>query len=207
MLSPIGGLREQHVQFKDCVFSFNGAVTPANLLSYLEKDILSETIGNSFYGERRNITVDRRFGGNPSILNESEWINSLGRNPALLKIEELTPWYEVAQDPQVKENLQSLIQNLTTAADIARIREESEITEERIKRRVLSLQSSIGLLNNDGCQILSARLGPVSNCSRGCTTSIKLQSRTGLLDDRPLLYVRDPITGFVQARLKLADGK
>ncbi|CAF4307283.1 unnamed protein product, partial [Rotaria sordida] len=52
------GMHEQQVLFKDCVFSFNGAIISNNLDDYLKKDILSEILGNNFYADRRKISVD-----------------------------------------------------------------------------------------------------------------------------------------------------
>ncbi|CAF1270163.1 unnamed protein product [Rotaria sordida] len=56
--SVISGMHEQQVLFKDCVFSFNGAIISNNLDDYLKKDILSEILGNNFYADRRKISVD-----------------------------------------------------------------------------------------------------------------------------------------------------
>ncbi|CAF1389957.1 unnamed protein product [Rotaria sordida] len=55
--SVIGGMHEQQVLFKDCVFSFNGAIISDNLDDYLKKDILSEILENNFYADRRRISV------------------------------------------------------------------------------------------------------------------------------------------------------
>ena len=205
--SLLGGMHEQQVQFKDCIFSFNGAIHSSNLEEYLKKDILAQTLGNSFYAERRKVAVDRKLGGNPSLSNDTEWLRSLAANPALLKIEEFTPWYDIASNPDVKLNLQRIIQNRIDAADMVRIREEAQIAEQRANRQRSALKSSVGRLNDGTCDIIPVTLDSVANCSRGCSTSLTIRSPTGPFNDRPLLYVRDPTTGFVQARVELANGK
>ena len=201
-------MHEQQVSFKDCVFSFNGAITSANLDEYLKKDILRETLGNSFYAERRRVSIDHRLGGDPSRSNVTEWERSLGANPALLKIEELTPWYEIAQDPDVKANLQRIIQNRINTYERNRIREEAQIMNQRANARKLALKGSIGLLNNGVCEINTpVILDSTENCSSGCALEARIKSPYGVPYDRPLWYVRDPATGFVQAQVRLQDGK
>lgn len=201
-------MHEQQVSFKDCVFSFNGAITPANLDEYLKQDILAQTLGNSFYAERRKVTVDHRLGGDPTLSNVTEWRRSLGRNPALLKIEEFTPWYDVVEDPDVKANLQRIIQNRTNAYERNRVREEAQIMNQRANARMLALKGSIGLLNNGVCDIkTSVTLDSTANCSNGCALEARIKSPNGFSYDRPLWYVRDPSTGFVQAQVRLQDGK
>ncbi|CAF4059651.1 unnamed protein product [Rotaria sp. Silwood2] len=206
--SLVGGMHEQQVLFKDCVFSFNGSITSENLDEYLKQDILAETLGNSFYAERRKISIDHKLGGKPSLSNVTAWKQSLGPNPALLKIEQFTPWYEIVEDLDVKENLMRIIKNRTDTYEQKRIQEETQIMKQRANARILSLKGSVGLLNGDTCEITTpVILSSVANCSNGCTTGLKVRSTSGGLDDRPLLYVRDPATGFVQARIRLQDGK
>ncbi|CAF3928241.1 unnamed protein product [Rotaria sordida] len=206
--SLVGGMHEQQVLFKDCVFSFNGSITPENLDQYLKQDILAETLGNSFYAERRRISVDHKLGGNPSLSNVTEWQYSLGPNPALLKIEQFTPLYEIVEDPDVKANLIRIIKNRTDTYEKQRIQEETQIMYQRTNARILALKASVGLLNGGTCEITTpVILDSVVNCSSGCSTGLKLTSPGGFTHDRPLEYVRDPATGFVQARVRLQDVK
>jgi len=201
-------LHEQQVLFKDCVFSFNGAITPENLDEYLKKDIRAETLGNSFYAERRKVSIDHKLGGNPASTNVTEWQRSLGADPALLKIEQFTPWYEIVEDPDVKANLLRIIKNRTDTYERIRIEEEAQIIKQRANVVVLALKGSIGLFNGTNCQITApVILNSVANCSNGCGTGLNIKSPTGSFDDRPLWYIRDPATGFVQARVRLQDGK
>jgi hypothetical protein len=201
-------MHEQQVLFKDCIFSFNSVVTPANLDEYLKQDILAKTLGNSFYAERRKVSIDHKLGGNPALSNVTEWQRSLGANPALLKIEEFTPWYDVVEDPDVKANLQYIIKSRTDAYEQTRIQEEEQLMNQRANARILAWKSSIGLLNGSTCQITTpVTLDSVASCSSGCATTLKIQSPSGPLNDLPLWYIRDPATGFVQARVRLLDGK
>jgi hypothetical protein len=201
-------MHEQQVLFKDCVFSFNGAITSANLDAYLKQDILYQTLGNSFYAERRKISVDHYLGGDPSISNKTLWPQSLPDNPALLKIERYTPWYEVISDPVIRENLKAIIDNLTAISEAQRLADTAKLTDQRVNGRYLTLQASIGVLNNGLCEITNkVALDPVINCSTGCSTPVQLQSAAGFIGNRPLWYVRDPTTGFVRARVRLQAGE
>lgn len=201
-------MHEQQVLFKDCVFSFNGAITSANLEEYLKQDILYQTLGNSFYAERRKISVDHHLGGDPSISNKTLWLQSLPDNPALLKIERYTPWYDTIFDPVIKQNLKTIIDNLTAISEAQRLADTAELTNQRVNGRYLALQASIGILNNNLCEITNkVILDPVINCSTGCSTPVQIKSTTGFTGDRPLWYVRDPTTGFVRARVRLDAGK
>jgi hypothetical protein len=56
-----------------------------NLNDYVKQDILSQTLGNSFYANRRRIAVDYWLGGDPTEKNETRWRETLAANPALLK--------------------------------------------------------------------------------------------------------------------------
>jgi hypothetical protein len=57
-----------------------------NLNDYVKQDILSQTLGNSFYANRRRIAVDHWLGGyDPTEKNETRWRETLAANPALLK--------------------------------------------------------------------------------------------------------------------------
>ncbi|CAF3790676.1 unnamed protein product [Rotaria sp. Silwood1] len=203
-LIDIGGMHEQQVLFKDCVFSFNGAITSDNLDDYLKKDILSETLGNSFYADRRKISVDHWLGGDPTEKNETRWQQTLVANPALLKIEEYVPWSDVIEiDSSVRENLRKIIQSRTAAADKVRIDEENRLNEQRINGNYMTRKGSIGLLNNGQCDIIPATFGSVNDCSEGCPTNTQIKINDNFFDNQQLWYVRDETTGFIRARARL----
>ncbi|CAF2956474.1 unnamed protein product, partial [Rotaria sp. Silwood2] len=204
--SLIGGMHEQQVLFKDCIFSFNGAITSDNLDDYLKKDILSETLGNSFYADRRKISVDHWLGGDSTEKNETRWQQILVDNPALLKIEEYVPWSDVIEiDPDVRNNLRKMIQSRTAAADKVRIDEENQMNEQRVNGSFLTKTGSIGLLNNGQCDIIPATFGSVKDCSEGCPTNTQININDDFLNNQQLWYVRDETTGFIRARARI-DG-
>ncbi|CAF3178894.1 unnamed protein product [Rotaria sp. Silwood2] len=202
--SLIGGMHEQQVLFKDCVFSFNGAITSDNLNDYLKKDILSETLGNNFYANRRRISVDHWLGGDPTEKNETRWQQTLVANPALLKIEQYIPWSDVIEvDSDVRENLRKIIQARTTAADKVRIDEESELAKQRINGSFMAREGSIGLVNNGKCEIIPTTFGSVKDCSEGCPTNTQIRINSDFLDNQQLWYVRDETTGLIRARARI----
>jgi hypothetical protein len=200
----LGGMHEQQVLFKDCVFSFNGAITSDNLNDYLKKDIISETLGNSFYADRRKISVDHWLGGNPSEKNETRWRETLAANPALLKIEEYTPWSEVIEiDSAKRDNLRKIIQSRTSAADKIRMDEEVILNEQRDNGSYLAEEGSIGRLKNGVCEIIPETFGSVKDCSQGCPTKVLIERSVDFLDHQQLWYVRDETTGYIQARAQI----
>ncbi|CAF1307442.1 unnamed protein product [Rotaria sordida] len=100
------GMHEQQVLFKDCVFSFNGAIISNNLDDYLKKDILSEILGNNFYADLAN--------------------------PALLQIEGYASWsYVIEIDSDVCDNSRKIVKSRTAAVDKIRIDEENQLSEQR----------------------------------------------------------------------------
>ncbi|CAF1472757.1 unnamed protein product [Adineta steineri] len=202
--SLVGGMHEQQVLFKDCVFSFNGAITSDNLNDYLKQDILSETLGNSFYADRRKISVDHWIGGNPTEKNQTRWLETLADNPALIKIEEYVPWSDVIEiDRDVRENLKKIIQSRTTAADKKRIDEEDQVTKQRINGSYMARDGSIGLLNNGKCDIKPATFGSVEACSKGCPTNVLINGSADFLGNQQLWYLRDETTGFIRAQARI----
>ena len=60
------------------------------------------------------MNIDHRIGGNPELTDQTVWINTLSKNPALLKIFAHVQWSEVASKSgvvsgKVVENLQLAI--------------------------------------------------------------------------------------------------
>ncbi|CAF2064098.1 unnamed protein product [Rotaria magnacalcarata] len=203
----VGGMREQQVLFKDCVFSFNGAITSDNLNEYLRRDILSQTLGNSFYADRRKINVDHIVGGDPTEKNETRWLQTLAANPALLKIEEYVPWSDLIQiNPSVRENLRRIIRSRTAAADQIRMDEENQLNEQRFNGSHLEKDGYIGLLSNGVCNIIPTTFGSVKDCSEGCATHAMVRVSQDFLDNQQLFYVRDETTGFIRSRARI-DGQ
>ena len=198
-------MHEQHVLFKDCVFSFNGAITSANLTEYLKQDILRQTLGNDFYANRRRIKVDHLLGGDATLSNDTLWRESIAANPALLKIESYTPWYEVPTlNDAVKENLRRIIQRRTREADLTRAHDEAALNKNLLNQNLEAKKAYIGVLNGGTCSISGPiMLESVPKCINGCSTPISINSTTDVMESRPLEYFRDSETGFVRAHLRV----
>ena len=198
-------MHEQHILFKDCIHSFNGAVTSANLEEYLKQDILGQTLGNSFYAKRRKIQVDHLIGGNPVLTNATLWAASLSTSPALLKIEHYTPWYEVPTiNASVKENLRRIIQQRTTEADLVRAHDDAVLSQKLLNQSLQAKKAYIGLLHGATCSISGpVMLEAVTKCVNGCSTPISINSTTDFMENRPLEYFRDSETGFVRAQIRI----
>ena len=198
-------MHEQHTLFKNCVHSFNGAITSANLEEYLKQDILAQTTGNDFYANRRKIKVDHFIGGDPVLTNATLWELSLSANPALLKIEHYTPWYEVPMiNAAVKENLRRIIQQRTNEADLVRAYDDAVLNQKLLNQNLAPKKAYIGLLNGATCFITGpVMLGSVTKCVNGCATPISINSTTDFMENRQLAYFRDSETGFVRARIRI----
>ena len=201
-------MREQQVMFKDCVFSFHGAITQDNLVDYLKNDLLSQTLGNSFYANRRKISKDHRLGGDPTRVDEEAWATTIAANPALLKVVQYVPWSDMIEiDPAVRENLRKLIKQRTTLADQVRINEELQLNEQRVNGSHMAKQGSIGLLRNGKCEISPMTFGSVSACQNGCPTNKLLVEGAEFLDQRQLWYARDETTGFIRAQARISGSE
>ncbi|CAF3920502.1 unnamed protein product [Rotaria sordida] len=149
--------------------------------------------------------MDHLIGGDPTLTNNTLWQASLAANPALLKIEHFTPWYEVPMlDAAVKENLGRIIRQRTNEADLIRARDEAKLNQKLLDQNLQEKKAYIGLLNGDTCLISGPiMLGTVTKCINGCATSISINSTTDIMENRPLEYFRDSETGFVRAHVRI----
>ena len=201
-------MREQQILFKDCVFSFNGAINSQNLQEYLKKDILSETLGNSFFADRRKIAVDHRLGGDPTENDEARWRSTLINNPALLKIEEYIPWYEIREiRPVIRENLRKIIDKLTFIADKIRIDEENQLMEQRKNRTYLPMDGFVGVVTDGKCMITKTQFASVKECSNGCVTPSMIKTTGDFFENQPIWYVRDESSGFISVKVRAGTRK
>ncbi|CAF4831041.1 unnamed protein product [Rotaria sp. Silwood1] len=105
----IGGMVEQQVVFKKCMLSMLALIGNNILDSYLTADLTSNKTTNSLYTQRRQLTLNHRLGGNPTINDHSTWIRTIASNPALLKIDRYIPWWDVLTDTKIKQNMQKAI--------------------------------------------------------------------------------------------------
>ena len=113
----VGGMFEQQIVMKDCVWQspyLTGGLTQEQLEEYLKMDLANSPPQDSFYSSRRQMNIDHRIGGNPELTDQTTWINTLSKNPALLKIYSHVEWSEVAKQSgvvseTVKANLHQAI--------------------------------------------------------------------------------------------------
>ena len=66
--------------------------------------------------DRRQMNIDHRIGGNPELTDQTNWVNTLSKNPALIKIFSHVIWTDVAKESggasdKVIENLGIAIAN------------------------------------------------------------------------------------------------
>ena len=59
------------------------------------------------------MNIDHRIGGNPELTDQTVWINTLSKNPALLKIFAHVEWSEVASKSGVVSG--KVVENLHLA--------------------------------------------------------------------------------------------
>ncbi|CAF1403957.1 unnamed protein product, partial [Didymodactylos carnosus] len=203
----IGGMTEQQILFKNCLFSFYGALTNTNLEAYLKQDLLSQTSYTDYYVQRRKIELNHRLGGDIEQTNLTEWQRTISLNPALLKITGYRPWSDLITDETKKSNLERAITARTDKANLIRSKEESEINEQRVNGSYQSVSAYVGILINGICNVTGPiTLGNVSQCGtgNGCSTPVLIKSQTAdFLADHPLRYVRDSATGFFRAKLNV----
>ena len=84
---------------KDCMWQspyLTGGLTPEKLEEYLKLDMKKAPPQDSFYLDRRQMSIDHRIGGNPEIGDLTGWQKSLAKNPALIKIYSHVKWSDVA---------------------------------------------------------------------------------------------------------------
>ena len=96
----VGGMFEQQVVMKDCMWQspyLTGGLTQEQLVEYLTMDLAGAPPVDSFYSARRQMNIDHRIGGNPELSDQTAWLNTLSKNPALLKIYSHIIWSEVAR--------------------------------------------------------------------------------------------------------------
>ena len=140
----VGGMFEQQVVMKDCMWQspyLTGGLTQEQLLEYLTMDLAGTPPVDSFYSARRQMNIDHRIGGNPELTDQTSWLNTLSKNPALLKIYSHVIWSEVALKSGVVSG--AVIANLEQAITSRMADREAEREQERQeveKRRLAELQ-------------------------------------------------------------------
>ena len=209
---------EQQVLFKKCILSVLALLANNILDRYLKEDLTNGTM-DSFYTQRRQLTLDRRLGGNPIIRDQAAWTETIASNPALLKIDRYIPWWDAVTDAKIKKNLEkAVLDRLNRVA-------EKRKAEEAQNPNVLGLGKidvSIGLTlpnivwdgwfpRQDGYKC--ATIGPVmlntsAMCANGCDLSQLLLTDEILKQQKNLFTLeRNKSTGSFRLTFKEYDGK
>ena len=71
----VGGMFEQQISVKDCIFKspyITGGLTEEQLQEYLEMDLEQSPPQDSYYTERRKMSINHHIGGNPELTDE--WV-------------------------------------------------------------------------------------------------------------------------------------
>ncbi|KAL4511161.1 hypothetical protein ABPG73_008239 [Tetrahymena malaccensis] len=131
----IGGMIEKQTVFKDCVYatpSFTGGLSVDQVVQALHNELQGNPT-DGYFVARRQVSIDHKFGGNPE--NVENWESTISQNPALLKINRFISWDNMTANPQIKANLQQII---NTRIETMRQRQESYQAQIREERRVQS---------------------------------------------------------------------
>ena len=78
MDSLVGGMSEQQVAMKSCIYqnaNMEGGLTDDQLKEYLQMDLSKDDIQDTFYTNRRQFSIDHKLGGNPEVSNDE--VNNL----------------------------------------------------------------------------------------------------------------------------------
>ncbi|EAR96709.1 MAC/perforin domain protein (macronuclear) [Tetrahymena thermophila SB210] len=133
----VGGMIEKQTVLKDCVF-FTPQFTGGFSAEQVNEALRNELQGNpadGFFTARRQVALDHKFGGNPEDV--ANWEQTISQNPALLKINRILSWDNMAANPQVKANLQQAINN---RIESMRQRQQSYQDQVREQRRIEKIQ-------------------------------------------------------------------
>ena len=200
---------EQQVVFKKCMLSMLALVANNLLDTYLTEDLTRNGSTNSFYTQRRQLTLNHRLGGDPTRNDQITWFKTIGSNPALLRIDRYIPWWEVVTDSKIKNNIQKAIVN--RLEQVVKERKEQEI-QHQDTLGLTTINISVGLtlpkivyqsstfsFHEDGkqCSIIGSVTVNISAiCPNECNLS-QLVLTKGTFDRCKNLftYVRDNSTG------------
>jgi len=135
----VGGMTEQQVIMKDCILQSpdrTGGLSPEQLRQYLKMDLEKTPPMDSYYTERRQMSIDHKIGGNPELTDQEGWKRSIAKDPALIKIYSHVDWAFAAENTQaisssVVANLRRAIKDRMDKREQARRQEEqAAITKE-----------------------------------------------------------------------------
>lgn len=212
-----GGMIEQQVLFKKCLLSVL-VLLANNILDRYLKDDLANGTADSFYTQRRQLTLNHRLGGNSIISDQATWLGTIASNPALLKIERYIPWWDVVTDPKIKKNLEKAV--IDRLDRVARKRKEQESQNPNVLG-LGTIDVSFGLtipnivwenwnFRQDGYRC--AAIGPVTFntsaiCASGCEVNHLLLTDQTIKEQNIFTFVRDKSTGSFRLVFKRFEGK
>jgi len=134
-------MSEQQVVMKDCMWQskyLTGGITDPQLREYLKMELGMKTPPNGYYKARRQMHIDHRIGGNPELTDQTAWIKTLAKNPALVKIYTQVEWANVAEksgvaSKDVVKNLKKAVQDRMASREKQRAQEKAETAKKRVE--------------------------------------------------------------------------
>merc|ERR1719312_633219 len=226
----VGGMQEQQVVMKDCMWQspyLTGGLTPEKLEEYLKLDMKKAPPQDSFYLDRRQMSIDHRIGGNPEIGDLTGWQKSLGKNPALIKIYSHVKWSDVASksglvSAAVVNNLNKAITDRMTQRENERAKENTEAAKKETEelqgpRSVVAVvahgrRGSIAPSMETGKYLTMAGFSqcpaglPVPQSKQKCNTGVYIQSWNSHHLNEPLRYERNAQGDMSSIRCYDLDG-
>lgn len=214
----LGGMIEQQVLFKKCILSVLVLLANNILDRYLKEDVTNGTM-DSFYTQRRQLTLDHRLGGNSIIRDRAAWIGTIASNPALLKIDRYIPWSDAVTDNKIKKNLEKAVRDRLNRVAEKRKAQESQ-NPNALGLGTIDVSFGLTLPNivwngwlpsQDGYKC--ATIGPVAlntsaMCGNGCDVSSLLLTDEAWKQYKNLFTLeRNKSTGSFRLTFKDYDGK
>uniref|UniRef100_A0A0G4FGM9 MACPF domain-containing protein n=1 Tax=Chromera velia CCMP2878 TaxID=1169474 RepID=A0A0G4FGM9_9ALVE len=136
----VGGMAEMQIAFKECIWGspfLSGGLTPLQMEQFLAAELTKTPVSDAYYTARRQISVDHRLGGNPEVVDASEWRKTVGANPALLRVFSHTEWATVAEasgavSAAVVNNLRVAVKTRLETAEAERKKERETVKAQRL---------------------------------------------------------------------------
>ncbi|CAF1348709.1 unnamed protein product, partial [Didymodactylos carnosus] len=152
--TEIGGMKEQQMIFKDCIFrtaNITDGIPEEELLKNLKQELLANPpCLTYYYAVRRMKPVDHFIGGNMLAVSDTAlWQKSIVQDPALLRVLQYVPWYDVIENPTKKENLRQAIIKRYNRTNEERIARASKVRELRTNLTVQAKHVVYRLSNNN----------------------------------------------------------
>ena len=210
--TQIGGMREKQIALKDCMWQspyFTGGLDDKQIQEALIGE-LNGSPGDAFYLSRRQISLERRIGGDPE--NLTNWTLTIPLNPAILEVNQHVSWAEFITDPVIKSNMEAAIQNSIDNYKQKRIENYQKVLQARaqellaprtiygtahfIDENSFTVSSPVTMQNTATCQPGISEPSSVSSC--GLLTLMN-ENAFGHHLCGPLTYERDS-SGRFRAR-------